>query len=68
MANLDNVPWQFRDRVANQTKGLGTKKKQSPISVKLPPEIDSIVRSLPDRSEKLREWIIEGMKKDGLIE
>lgn len=33
--------------------------KQS-LTVRLPEEIDSQIRSLPDRSEKLREWILEG--------
>ncbi len=33
--------------------------KQS-LTVRLPEEIDSQIRSLPDRSEKLRAWILEG--------
>ena len=48
-------------------KGLGTTDKQSPVSVKLPPEIDSIVRSLPNRSEFLREAIAEKLKREGLL-
>ena len=48
-------------------KGLGTSDKQSPVSVKLPPEIDSIVRSLPNRSEFLREAIAEKLRKEGLL-
>ena len=39
-----------------------------PLSVKLPREIDAIVRSLPNSSEKLMQWIIEGMEREGLIE
>ena len=38
-----------------------------PLSVKLPREIDAIVRSLPNSSEKLMQWIIEGMEREGLI-
>ena len=48
-------------------KGLGTSDKQSPVSVKLSPEIDSIVRSLPNRSEFLREAIAEKLRKEGLL-
>ena len=38
-----------------------------PVSVKLPREIDAIARSLPNSSEKLMQWIIEGMEREGLI-
>ncbi len=38
-----------------------------PLSVKLPREIDAIVRSLPNNSEKLMQWIVEGMEREGLI-
>ncbi|MDJ0648557.1 MAG: ribbon-helix-helix domain-containing protein [Xenococcaceae cyanobacterium MO_188.B19] len=48
-------------------KGLGTTDKQRPVSVKLPPEIDNIVRSLPNRSEFLRQAIAEKLKRDGLL-
>ena len=48
-------------------KGLGTSYKQPPVSVKLPPEIDSIVRSLPNRSEFLRQAIAEKLERDGLL-
>ena len=50
-----------------QGKGLGTSDKQPPVCVKLPPEIDAIVRSLPNRSEFLREAIAEKLKRDGLL-
>jgi len=38
-------------------KGLGTKHNQKPISVMLSPELDAWVRSLPNRSEWIREAI-----------
>ncbi|MCC5644771.1 hypothetical protein LC607_17865 [Nostoc sp. CHAB 5824] len=47
--------------------GLGTTDKQAPICVKLPPDIDTVVRSLPNRSDKIRQWIIEGMRREGLL-
>lgn len=68
MKDLNKVPWQLREHVASQDKGIGLKHHQSPVCVKLPPEIDAIVRSLPNRSHKLRQWIIEGMEREGLIE
>ena len=48
-------------------KGLGTTDKQSPVSVKLPPEIDAAVRSLPNRSEYLRKAIVAQLERDGLL-
>lgn len=46
---------------------MGVTHKQPPVSVKLPPEIDAIVRSLPNRSEYIREAIAEKLAKDGLL-
>lgn len=46
---------------------LGTREDIRPLTVRVPPEIDTIVRNLPDRSQQLRKWIIEGMKRDGLL-
>ena len=48
-------------------KGLGVKHKQQPVSVMLPNEIDSVVRSLPNRSEYIRQAIAEKLKRDGLL-
>jgi hypothetical protein len=48
-------------------QGIGTKHKQKPLSVLLPAEADAVVRSLPNRSEKLRQWILDGMKAEGLL-
>ena len=48
-------------------KGIGVKHKQKPVSVMLPQEMDAIVRSLPNRSEYIREAIAEKLKKDGLL-
>jgi len=47
--------------------GMGVTHKQPPVSVKLPPEIDAIVRSLPNRSEYIRQAIAEKLEKDGLL-
>ena len=48
-------------------KGLGVKHKQKPVSVMLPHEIDAVVRSLPNRSEYIRQAIAEKLEKDGLL-
>lgn len=50
-----------------QGTGLGTKESIPPLTVRVPPDIDAIIRSLPDRSQRLRKWIIEGLEKDGLL-
>lgn len=38
-----------------------------PVCVALPIEADEVVRALPNRSEKLRQWIVEGMRREGLL-
>lgn len=43
--------------------GLGTKKNTSPISVKFPPEADAFLRSLPDRSDFIRKWVLKGIEE-----
>ena len=43
--------------------GVGVKHKTKPVSVMLPPELDKFVRSLPNRSEFIREAIAEKMAK-----
>ena len=48
-------------------KGIGVTHKQKPVSVMLSKEIDTIVRSLPNRSEYIRQAIAEKLKKDGLL-
>lgn len=49
-------------------KGLNTTNKQGPVSVKLPPELDAVIKALPNRSEFLREAIAEKAIREGLIE
>jgi hypothetical protein len=53
-----NFATQFKSR------GVGTRSGQTPISVLLPIEIDSLVRSLPNRSQWLREAIAEKLEKE----
>lgn len=38
----------------------------SPMSVRLPPELDAIVRSLPNRTAWLRDAIIEKLQREEL--
>ena len=47
--------------------GLKTKHGQIPVSVKLQPEIDEIVKSLPNRSEFIREAIYSKLKEENLL-
>ncbi|PHJ59583.1 hypothetical protein VF14_08910 [Nostoc linckia z18] len=39
----------------------------SPICVKFTTDVDEILRSLPNRSEKIRQWVIEGLEREGLL-
>lgn len=48
-------------------RGIGIKNKQKPVSVMLPQEIDKIVRSLPNRSEYIRQAIAEKLEREGLL-
>ena len=47
-----------------KSKGVGTKNKQKPVSVMLPEEIDRIVRSMPNRSEFIRQAIVEKLDRE----
>lgn len=50
--------------VAKSDKGLGTKRGHKPVSVLLPPELDNWVRSLDNRSEWIRQAIIEKYERE----
>ncbi|MDM9583122.1 hypothetical protein [Nostoc sp. GT001] len=39
----------------------------SPICVKFSTEVDELLRSLPSRSDKIRQWVIEGLEREGLL-
>ena len=56
-----------KGRTHFKSRGLGVTDKSPPVSVKLAPDIDKIVRSLPNRSEFLREAIAEKLEKEGLL-
>ena len=45
-------------------KGVGIKKKKKPVSVMLPEDLDEIVRAMPNRSEFIRQAIIEKLERD----
>jgi hypothetical protein len=47
-----------------QSQGLGTKNKQKPVSVMLPEDIDQIIRAMPNRSEFIRQAIIEKLSRE----
>jgi len=48
--------------------GLGTKSDTSPICAKFPPDVDVIIRGLPNRSEFVRSAVVAALKKYGLLE
>ncbi|KYC42078.1 hypothetical protein WA1_18930 [Scytonema hofmannii PCC 7110] len=47
-------------------KGIGANGKQ--FAARFPPELAEILESIPNRSEYIREAVIERLKKDGLLE
>lgn len=52
----------------NWDRGKDIPHTVQPISVKYPAEVDAVLRSLPDRSERIRQWVIEGLRRDGLVD
>ena len=58
---IGNEHTQFKSR------GVGVSHNHKPISVMLPAEIDAIVRSLDNRSEFVRQAIIEKLQREGLL-
>jgi hypothetical protein len=48
--------------------GIGVQHKTPPICAKLPPELDQLVRPMPNRSEFIREAILEKLQREGLYE
>lgn len=49
-----------------KSRGVGVKNKTKPVSVLLPAELDSIIRSMENRSEFIREAIAEKLEREGL--
>ncbi|TBR56850.1 hypothetical protein B4U84_27950 [Westiellopsis prolifica IICB1] len=49
-------------------QGIGSKSKQPPICAIFPADVDKILRDLPNRSEYIRDAVINQMRKDGLID
>jgi hypothetical protein len=49
-------------------KGLGIGHSSRPICVLLQPELDALVRSLPERSAFVREAIVEKLEREGMVD
>ena len=49
-------------------KGIGTVHGQKIVGARLPLKIDAIVRSLPNRSDFIREAIYEKLEREGMLE
>ena len=48
--------------------GIGSEYGQQPISVMYPSEIDGLLRSLPNRSDFIRDAVVEKLRKEGLLQ
>lgn len=55
------IETRFKDR------GVGAKYKQQSISTLYSTEVDEILRSLPNRSEYIRQAVMNRLKADGLL-
>lgn len=61
-----NFPQKGEKGFRSENKGVG--REISAISVKFPSEIDKVLRSLPNRSDYIRNAIAKQLVEDGLIE
>lgn len=50
-----------------KSKGIGIKSKQKPVSVMLPGDIDTVVKAMPNRSEFIRQAVLEKLEREGLF-
>jgi Arc/MetJ-type ribon-helix-helix transcriptional regulator len=60
------LPKQLKPHVFKGS-GVGIKHKTPPVSVKLPPEMDALVRSLPNQSAFIRAAIAEKLEREGMM-
>ncbi len=54
-------------KASTQFKGTGTDYAKTPISIKFDKITDIVLRQIPDKSAKIREWVLEGLKKEGYL-
>jgi hypothetical protein len=47
-----------------KSKGIGLKDKSMPLCVGMPPEIDALIRALPNRSEWMRRVLTEAAQRE----
>jgi hypothetical protein len=66
MPHSSELPKQLKPHVFKGS-GVGIKHKTPPVSVKLPPEMDALVRALPNQSEFIRAAIAEKLERDGMM-
>lgn len=68
--NLKNVPPHLQKHskrfIDGKSKGLGTSRKQTPISVLYPTEMENVLRSMKSKTDYIRHAVLEKMHKDGL--
>lgn len=50
-----------------ESEGKNIGSQVQPISVKFSLDIDEVVRSLPNRSDFIRQAVIEKLEKEGLL-
>ena len=65
---IRSIPMNKNPKYKIKGKGLNTTSKQRPVSVKLPPDLDAVIKALPNRSEFLREAIREKAIRENLID
>lgn len=56
-----------RAKDGKYTGEIGLTESIAPISVRYPAEVDAVLRALPDRQSRIRQWVEEGLRREGLL-
>ncbi|MBD2776752.1 hypothetical protein [Iningainema tapete] len=51
-----------------KSTGLGITNESKTFGFKINEKYEDVLIMLPNRSQKIREWVIQGMLREGLIE
>lgn len=50
-----------------KSTGVGLTHKNKTFGFKIPDKYEDVLELLPNRSQKIRQWVIEGMIREGLV-
>ena len=56
-----------KEKTQFKSQGVGVKSKTTPVSVMLPPQLEILIKSMPNRSEYIRKAIANQLEQDGFL-